>query len=681
MIMIRTTRAAALAVGLLLTGAAVIAQQRDDEVALRAAIERETLDGDVRGAIAEYRVLAARAEPGVAEASLRRLVSAYEAVGETGLAADTRMRLAVVEQAQAAPTPSPSRRAVWTGPDVDMFGQVSPDGRWLTYVDWGHAMNLMVRDLHTNTSRALTDLAPFSTPGWKWHGEAEFSAISKDGMQVAYGWLTPPEASPELRVLPLHAPDRTAPRILVTGLTAVRHITAADWSPDGQWIAVTTELADGSGQIAIVSSRDGQMRVFKSVGWRGPSRVLFSPDGRLIAYDLPANDDTGQRDVFVMPVDASAERRVAGHDAEDRLVGWAPDGRLLFISDRSGADSLWAQAFVGGSPTGAPALLDQGVSGTSLGMTKSGGLLMFRAIDTREIRRVALDSSASALTGPTLAFTSGRVGGASVPDWSADGRYLASMLNDGSGTEGAAVLVHSVESGEVVRRIRGLYARQPRWSPDGRSLVMAARDTRGRDGVYRADVASGEISLLVAGTGIGAYPQFSTDGRKLYYRRPQAESVRLVERDLTSGVERDVYTSPGLVAFEVSPDGRNVAVRVVRPEEAPNVMVVPAAGGEAREILPPTRGPSGIVQGSMSWLPDGRALLVSKAVDGATELWRVPVDGSEPRRIDLRGEGWAEDLAPDRRFSVSRDGRTLAYVSGTLSAEVWMFDNVVPPAR
>jgi Tol biopolymer transport system component len=83
----------------------------------------------------------------------------------------------------------------------------------------------------------------------------------------------------------------------------------------------------------------------------------------------------------------------------------------------------------------------------------------------------------------------------------------------------------------------------------------------------------------------------------------------------------------------------------------------------------------------MSWLPDGRALLVSKAVGDSTELWRVSVDGADARKIETRGDGWAEDFAPNRRSSVSRDGRTVAYVSGTRSAEVWAFENVVPPAR
>jgi Tol biopolymer transport system component len=536
-------------------------------------------------------------------------------------------------------------------------------------------MNLVVRDLQTNTSRALTDLAPISTPGWKWHGEAEFSTISKDGTQVAYGWLTPPDASPEIRVLPLHAPAGTSPRILVSGLTNVRYISALDWAPDGQWIAVSTRLADRTNQIALVNSRDGQMRVMKSVGWRGPWRVLFSPDGRSIAYDLPANDDTDQRDVFVMSVDASVERRIAAHDAEDRLVGWAPDGRLLFLSDRSGDDALWAQSFTDGSPSGSPVLLDPDVEGTSLGMTSSGSLVMFRSINTVETRRVALDPSASVLMGPALTFTSGRIGGASIPEWSPDGRYLASIQTD---VEGTAILVRSLETGEGMKQIRGLYGPQPRWSPDGRLLVMGARDTRGREGLFQVDVASEAISLLVGGTILSAFPQFSPDGAKLYYRQ---QGERIVERDLSSGHERDVYTNPGLVAFEVSPDGRSLAVRVARPQEAPNVMIVPVAGGEAREILPPTRGPSGLIQGSMSWLPDGRALLVSKAVGDSTELWRVSVDGADARKIETRGDGWAEDFAPNRRFSVSRDGRTVAYVSGTQTVEVWAFDNVVPPAR
>ena len=44
-------------------------------------------------------------------------------------------------------------RQVWAGPDVvDVWGSVSPDGRYLSFVDWGTG-DLALRDLRTKQSR------------------------------------------------------------------------------------------------------------------------------------------------------------------------------------------------------------------------------------------------------------------------------------------------------------------------------------------------------------------------------------------------------------------------------------------------------------------------------------------------------------------------------------------------
>ena len=74
--------------------------------------------------------------------------------------------------------------------------------------------------------------------------------------------------------------------------------------------------------------------------------MFFSPDGRDLAYDLPASDTSHQRDVFVLAVDASREIPVVVHSSNDVVMGWSPDGRqLLFASDRrSGAMGLWLRA-------------------------------------------------------------------------------------------------------------------------------------------------------------------------------------------------------------------------------------------------------------------------------------------------------------------------------------------------
>ncbi len=136
-------------------------------------------------------------------------------------------------------------RAVWTGPEVDMFGRVSPDGTFITYVDWGGAGNLMLRDLTTGTSRPLTaydTTKPYSQ-------FAEGSTVSPDSKEVVYSWFAPQQRR-ELRRLKLEwlacagsdrpVRGRRRRRLhLADGLVSRRQVDCGGGEPEGRHRADT----------------------------------------------------------------------------------------------------------------------------------------------------------------------------------------------------------------------------------------------------------------------------------------------------------------------------------------------------------------------------------------------------------------------------------------------------------
>src|SRR5207244_9789425 len=113
-----------------------------------------------------------------------------------------------------------------------------------------------------------------------------------------------------------------------------------DWSPDGKWIAVGLDrAAESEGEIGLVSTADGSLRVLKSSQPQG-LKYLFSPDGKYLAGDFGTFE---QREIHLLAVDGSSETPVLAQPANDRVLGWSPDGkRLLFASDRSGLSGIWA---------------------------------------------------------------------------------------------------------------------------------------------------------------------------------------------------------------------------------------------------------------------------------------------------------------------------------------------------
>ncbi len=580
----------------------------DAERLLKAATNTELVDGNLKSAIEQYQRVVntyGTSDRATTAQALVRMAECYQKLGDTeanrvyerllrdftdqkDAAAIARARLG---RPREIAVHSRGDRAVWTGSKVDLFGRVSPDGRYVTYVDWGLYGNLAFHDIASNNDHLLTRKKNWDDLEG---GQGSWNALSPDGKRVAYGWQS---TDPGIRIMAVDAGTTAEPRTLLKfSATEVRFLGVRDWSLDGTSLAIVLSRKDGTSQIGIASVADGAFRVLKSTDWRGADRIAFSKDSKYVAYDLPATDAADQRDVFIMAVDGSREIPAVVHMADDLVVGWSPDGRyLLFSSDRTGSNALWAVRVAEGRPQGSAELLkaDIGADSYPLGLTNSGALFVYKNISSRDLKIARLDLEAGKLVGPTMHFSQGYLAAPQDPHWSPDGRYLVYQTRGAQ--EGLAI--RSIETGEARRIPRKLlYARDPRWSPDGRSLIVGGRDGKGRDGVFQVDVQSGEFTPIVYGSRLGSEPRWSADGTKIYYR-DFANPGRVLERELRSGVEREVFRHPQLRNVEVSPDGRTLAVETAveppsragssldPPSRAGLLLVVSIADGSSRESL------------------------------------------------------------------------------------------------
>jgi Tol biopolymer transport system component len=123
----------------------------------------------------------------------------------------------------------------------------------------------------------------------------------------------------------------------------------------------------------------------------------------------------------------------------------------------------------------------------------------------------------------------------------------------------------------------------------------------------------------------------------------------------------------------LSPDGQELAFMVGCDDEW-SLQIAPSSGGNTREVARLQKEKVAWGRG-VTWTPDGRHLLyLCKPKDESDcELWRVPVEGGEPQKLDLT-------IKLHGGFSIHPDGHRIAFTGpGPGSGgEIWVMENILP---
>ena len=656
--------------------AGYLASQAKDnkaEVALQAAIKTETVDGDLKGAIEQYKKIAA--QPGAGRATvataLLRIGQCHEKLGD----ADTQEARKAYEQvvreyadqaeivAQArvrlAALGGPGRagglvtRRVLTDAS-GVGGVLTADGKYIRGIDWDTGDVVQFEVAGGQRSR-ITNRLPWSDKGNTFGDQA----FSRDGKQIAYDCVVlsgTKDWVPQLRMRNL---DGSGLRTLCAEKDT--YVYPLDWSPDAGSILAFRERKTKGIDLTLISTADGSVRVLRSItsGW---VKASFSPDGRSVAFSLVREGSPPHGDVFLMTADGRNEVVVAGHPAEDRLLGWTPDGTsLVFLSDRSGTWDIWTVYITGGKPQGEPELLkkDFGYDAEVLGFAPDGSFYYKTDSSLGRLYNGAVDLETGKVLVPPAPVTTRYTGPPSQPTWSPDGRNLAYISRRRSAFPGNNILtIRSAATGEerfLSPRLR--FVNQISWAPDGRSVIALGITDR-EMGIFRIDIETSEITKLADE---GVAPRLSPDGKTMVFVT-DGPSIR--KRNLETGEESEVL-KVGTMNYDLSPDSREVVFQVDGA-----VKTVSLNGGEPRELF------RGSAQNyGLRWTRDGHYIIARALGAASSEIWRVPAQGGTPLKLDIsvpKMEFFA--LHPDnRRFAFSVD-------EGSKS-ELWVMENFLPPQK
>lgn len=676
------------------TGALLAQTSSSPDVLLKAAMQKEQIDNDLPAAMAQYKAIVEKfpKDP----AAPRALLQMAGINGRQGnVAAEREVYERIVRDYPNSGTPATTARQrlgtaatsrlretelVPTGKADAMLGRgrVSPDGRYISFEDQlieaaGGTGNLAIWDTKSGQTTIVNKFS--NVKPWA-DGYAEDSTWSPDGTQLAYAWGVEGERrTRELRIV-----DRGSGRHRVVFRSADGTIWMKPFafSPDGRHVLTNLAVPAGEGtvrssELALISVAHGTKRTVKTFDGHVADHAVFSPDGKYVAYDFQPQRNAEVRDVSVIALDTGRELPVANDGAaNDILLGWLPDGHVLFTSDRQGSVDALAVPVRNGAVAGAAVVVKRDVGQLEpQGVTKDGRVFVLKYVNYREVYVAELDPvTGKAVRPPTPLTRAQPTVKRSEPAFSPDGSRIAYVQSAPGVAQ--SVVIQTLATDELrVYPVRVRNIDWPLWHPDGRSFIF---DGTGEDNVqrtFRLDLQSGTATHLSDSIVAGISP----DGQYLYGETRQGRGLlrrNLIDGTTTVIVPLEDRQSTGIGGILLSPDGKWLAY----------LSRGGARGGASLLIRSATGGPARVLTQNfaagyprIAWSPDSRYVIFN---DNPTGLNRVSIDGGPREPMGVRGQNLGGQITEK---TMSADGRRLALGVSSNRSELWVWENVIPKGK
>ncbi len=462
-------------------------------------------------------------------------------------------------------------------------------------------------------------------------------ALSPDGKEIAFVsgsdlWTVPSDggeahlllSDPAEESRPLYSPDgkrlafistRTGGGdiyVLTFATGQLQRLTFSDspsnldaWSHDGEWLYFSSAATDinGTSDILRVRATGGTPLEVSRERYLSEFESAPSPDGKQIALVAKGISNSqwwrnghahiDETEIWLKPVASPGAteggyRRLISADAKHAWPMWSADGkRLLFMSDKgtegtSGRENLWAADTASGAET-------------QLTHFKDGRLLW----------------PSAAFDGRTVVFER------NFGIWKADART--------GKAEEVHITLRGVPSGPGVTHEPVTAWSNLALSPDGKKFAVAGHGEIFATGTKEG----GEGQRLTRTDAEEAQPHWSADSNEVVYRSERDGGSQLYAYSFVTNTEHPVAhgTHPASdidLVPTYSPDGKLLAFLRNRKE----LHVVTLATMADKVVA------SGEIDDTaLAWSPDSHWIAyVPTGIDGFTNLWAVPADGSAATR-------------------------------------------------
>ncbi|MFZ0297640.1 MAG: protein kinase [Candidatus Sulfotelmatobacter sp.] len=420
----------------------------------------------------------------------------------------------------------------------------------------------------------------------------------------------------------------------------------ADWTPDGQSLAVIRRNPTGTGGENHLEFPAGNV-IYEPAGWVTDAR--FSPNGELLAFaDHVSTGDDGR----IVVTDVKGNHKVSSSFYSTVWgAAWTPDGKEIWYSAAPGgaARSIYALDL-----SGKERLVYRAPGGLTLHDLSPTGLVLLTSDKTR-------------ITLSALPPGETREHSLSWFDWS----LLTDMSRDGK------TVVFS-ETGEAVGADYSMYLRKTDGSPAVR-LGDGGFGFLSPDGqwVLAADRSPAKLVLLPTGVGeprdltdskVDHYdPAWLPDGKSVVFSAAEpGHGPRTYLLDIQGG-SRKAITPEGTVGDFITPDGKCLLARDAKAQH----WLYPIAAGEPKRFNYDPK-PDEIVMG---FTEDGKNLLV-RTRTVPTQIFRVDIATG-------KHELWKEIAPADPAgvqsivsLNLSADGQSYAYSVHRVLSDLYVVDGL-----
>jgi len=418
----------------------------------------------------------------------------------------------------------------------------------------------------------------------------------------------------------------------------------ADWTPDGQSLAVVRESSVARLHLEFPPGNV----LYEPRGW--VSHVRFSPSGEFLAIaDHVVDGDDGR--VVIIDAHGNIKTSSAFYSSVEGLA-WSPDGKEVWFSavPAGSARSIYALDF-----SGKERLIYRAPGGLTMQDISRTGLILM----TSDKTRISLSALAP---GETRERSLSWFDWSLITDMSADGKTI--IFSESGEAEGSnySVFMRKTDGSPAVRLGDGGYGFL---SPDGQWVIS---------------LVGSPSKLMLLPTGVGEPRQLTDDKRDhldvawlpdsksiIFAAAEPGHARRMYLMEVQGGTPRPL-TPEGTAGAIVAPDGQHILVRESKTDQ---LWLYPTAAGEPQK-LGFSLGPE---ESMIAYAPDGKSVLVGAR---GVPLKIVRMDLATGHR-----EPWKEISPADPagvqsivNITLSRDGKSYAYSTLRLLSDLYVVDGM-----